>query len=68
MSRKIPDDAFSAYCAMGPERSYRVLADKYEVSKRAITKLAAREGWLERLANIEREAREKNRGLWSERP
>lgn len=58
MSSRIPDDAFSYYASLGPTRSYRAVARKYGVSKRAVTKLAAREQWSERLAQIEATARE----------
>ncbi len=59
MNRRIPEDAFQEYFAMGPERSYRALAGKYGVSKRSITHLAAREDWAVRLEKIEAEARER---------
>ncbi len=58
MTGRIPEDAFDFYVGLGSERSYRAVADHYGVTKRAITKLAAREGWAERLANIEQTARE----------
>ena len=60
MSGKIPSDAFEYYVSLGPGRSYRSVAEHYEVTKRAITKHAAREGWSERLDNIEQEAREES--------
>ena len=56
----IPDDAFEIYVAMGRQRSYRALASRFGVSKRAITKHAAVHGWPERLENIEAEARERS--------
>ena len=58
--RKIPPDAFEAYVAMGPDRSYQNLANHYDVTKRAVTKLAARERWSERLARIDNEARDRS--------
>ena len=58
--RKIPPDAFSAYVAMGPSRSYQALAEKYVVTKRAIAKRAAQEDWSERLERIEQEARQRS--------
>ena len=58
MSGKIPSDAFEYYVSLGPGRSYRSVAEHYEVTKRAVTKHAAREGWAERLDKIEQEARE----------
>ncbi len=60
MARKIPEDAFAQYVAMGVERSYQALADVLGVTKRAITKIGAREGWAARLAKIEQTARERS--------
>jgi hypothetical protein len=54
---KIPSDAFDFYAAQGEHRSYQATADKFGVSKTAITKCAKREGWGERLAKIEADAR-----------
>jgi len=45
MARKIPADAFDYYASLGPDRSYRAVAERYGVSKRAVTKHAAAEGW-----------------------
>ena len=59
MPRKIALDAFEVYVAMGEGRSYRLLAERYGVTKRAVTKLAARERWSERLEEIQRKARER---------
>ncbi len=58
--RKIPHDAFDFYFSLGPERSYQRVASRYEVTKRAVTKLAARERWQERLERVEAEARAKS--------
>jgi hypothetical protein len=44
---------------MGAERSYRVLADRYGVSKTAIVKRAKKEQWQDRIAKLEREARKR---------
>jgi hypothetical protein len=57
MMTKIASDAFDFYVGLGPDRSYRAVAERYGVSKRAVTKRATREGWSERLAAIERAAR-----------
>ena len=57
MSAKIPPDAFQFYVALGPGRSYAAVAEKYNVTKRAVTKHAARENWQERVREIERKAR-----------
>ena len=58
MARRVPQDAFDYYVSLGAERSYQAVADHNGVTKRAITKVAAREGWAKRLEKIEREARE----------
>jgi folylpolyglutamate synthase/dihydropteroate synthase len=58
-SRKLPPDAFEAYFALGPGRSYEAIAQKYGVTKRAVTALAKRDNWQERLAAIEKQARER---------
>ena len=60
MSSRIPPDAFDYYVALGPDRSYRAVAEHYDVTKRAVTKRAAIEGWAERLEQIERAARERS--------
>ncbi len=60
MSRKIPADAFELYVGLGPHRSYQAVADHYGVTKRAITKVAVREGWTERLEKVQREARKES--------
>ena len=54
---KIPEDAFERYVALGPGRSYQTLADKLGVDKRSVTRLAAKEKWVERLGKIQEEAR-----------
>jgi len=59
MNRKIPPDAFTYYFSLGPTRSYQAVAEHYGVSKRAVTGMAEREGWQERLMELERKAREK---------
>ena len=58
MSGRIPHDAFQLYFGLGPERSYQQVADRYGVSKRAVTKLATQGRWQERVAELERKARE----------
>jgi len=58
VNRKLPTDAFEQYRALGEQRSYTALAQRLGVSKRAVTKLAAKEGWTERMAKIEEGARE----------
>ena len=56
--KKIPTDAFDHYFSLGPGRSYQQVADRYGVTKRAVTNLAGREDWQRRLAEIEAKARE----------
>ena len=58
--RKIPHDAFEFYFSLGPERSYEKVAGRYGVTKRAVTKIAARENWQKRLEKVEAEARVKS--------
>lgn len=58
MTGRIPHDAFSFYVSLGPERSYQAVADKYEVSKTAVTRYAVQHKWAERLDAIEKKARE----------
>lgn len=59
MSARIPAaEAFEFYVGPGPDRSYQRIADEFGVSKRAITKLAGRERWQERVLELERQARE----------
>jgi hypothetical protein len=58
MARKLPPDAFSYYVGLGPDRSYQAVAQRYGVSKQAVTKAAQRESWQERLQKVERQARE----------
>ena len=58
MAGKIPDDAFNYYQSLGPARSYEAVAEKYDVSKKAVVKRALKEKWQERLSTIERAARE----------
>jgi hypothetical protein len=58
MSKKIPPDAFEQYMALGPSRSYRAVATRYKVSKRAVTNLALREKWQEKVQDLESKAKE----------
>ena len=59
MNRKIPPDAFTFDASLGPKRSYQAVAEHFSVSKRAVTGVADREKWQERLMEIERKARDK---------
>ena len=58
MAKKLPPDAFDYYFSLGPQRSYQTVAEKYGSSKRAVTALAKRERWQERIQDLERKARE----------
>ena len=57
MKRKIPPDAFDHYVALGEGRSYAAVAERYGVTKQAVTKCAARERWQQRLSQIEAKSR-----------
>lgn len=57
MAKRLPPDAFDFYFALGSERSYERVAEKYQVSKRAVTSLATREGWQQRILDLEAKAR-----------
>jgi len=56
--RKIPPEAFDFYFSLGPGRSYQAVAERYQVSKRAVTTLALRDDWQGRLRELEEKARE----------
>ena len=60
MTRKIGPDAFDYYLSLGLQRSYQAVAKYYGAGKRAVTKLAAKEGWRARLSSIEAKARERS--------
>jgi hypothetical protein len=57
MSGKIPSEAFDFYINLGPARSYQTVAEHFRVSKRSVTKCAAREGWQDRIHDIEKNSR-----------
>ncbi len=57
MNRKITEEAFAYYVGLGPGRSYEAVAEHFGVSRRGIVKAAGREGWAERIAEIDRRAR-----------
>jgi hypothetical protein len=59
VGRKIHDDAFAFYVAMGEERTYQLVAEHYGCSKRAVVYVARREDWSGRLAKIEEAARKR---------
>lgn len=58
MNKRLPPDAFGYYVALGPARSHQAVADKFEVHKRTVVRTSDRENWTDRLAAIEKEARE----------
>ncbi|MBU0754900.1 MAG: hypothetical protein KJ831_16555 [Candidatus Eisenbacteria bacterium] len=57
-NKKLQHDAFEFYFSLGPGRSYRTVADRYEVSKTAVANLAEREDWQQRILDLERKAHE----------
>lgn len=56
--KRIPPDAFEIYMSLGPGRSYKAVADRVGVTKRAVTSRAAKERWHERAEQIEAKARQ----------
>ena len=58
VNTKLPFDAFEHYFALGVERSYRAVAEHFEVSKTAVANFAEREGWQDRVLEREEKARE----------
>jgi len=60
VNRKIPTNAFEYYFSLGPGRSYQAVAAHYVVTKQAITKVAQKERWAERLAELEVQARQRS--------
>ena len=59
MRHKIPPAAFAFYYGLGPGRTYAAVAKEFGVSVRGVTKRALKEGWRDRLARIEADARRK---------
>ena len=60
MKTKIPLESFDFYVALGPARSYEKVAEHYATTKRTVTRHAKKEHWPERLAEVERKAREES--------
>ena len=58
MVNRIPANAYDEYLAMGADRSYRALAEQYGVSKVAVYKRAKKDGWQQRIAELDAKARE----------
>ena len=49
MTRRLGPGAFDYYLGLGSARSHQAVAQKHGVSKRAVTRLAVKERWRERL-------------------
>ena len=60
MKRKLPAESFDFYVGLGVGRSYQAVADQYGASKGAVVAKAKKEGWQDRLAKIEHDARSKS--------
>ena len=60
MKTKIPLESFDFYVALGAARSYEKVAEHYGSTKRTVTRHAKKEHWAERLAEVERKAREES--------
>ena len=59
MRRKLPLNAYSFYLSLGQARSYEAVARQYQVSKRAVTNLAVKDGWQKKVAAADEQARAK---------
>lgn len=57
---RLPPDAFACYAALGPDRSYQAVAERFGVSKAAVGRRAKLEGWQERVAELEERARQES--------
>lgn len=57
MTRRIPENAFEYYVGLGGSRSHQAVADHFGVTKRAVTKLATKDRWKERVLGLEKKAR-----------
>jgi len=58
--KKLPDDAFAFYLALGAGRSHQAVADHYVVDKKTVTNRAVKENWKDRIAEHERKLREES--------
>ena len=58
--KKLPDDAFGFYLALGAGRSHQLVARHYGVDKKTVTNRAIKERWKERVAEHERKIREES--------
>jgi hypothetical protein len=57
MRSRLPQDAFTYYVSLGPDRSYAAVAEYFRVDKRTVTRRAASERWQEQVTEIENAAR-----------
>ena len=60
MKGKLPLEAFDYYLTLGVGRSYQAVAEKYGVSKVAVTTRAKRDDWQGKIQQIEAEAAKKS--------
>ncbi len=58
--KRLPPDAFETYAALGPDRSYQMVADRCGVSKAAVANRAQKERWQERVAELEEKVRQES--------
>ncbi|MCB9833803.1 MAG: hypothetical protein H6807_15180 [Planctomycetes bacterium] len=56
-AKRLPADAFEYYFGLGAGRSYRSVADHFEVSKSTVANLAAKEDWPRLVAEREQKAK-----------
>lgn len=59
MSQAFPGGAFEYYVSLGMLRGFDLVAKHFDVDVHAVTDVATRERWSERLLSIEREAQER---------
>ena len=59
MKPKLPPDAFGFYAGLGSARSYAAVAAHFGVSRRTVASTGARDCWVARVAQIDRQARER---------
>lgn len=59
MAKKLPSDAFAYYLSLGVGRSHEAVGAKYGVTKRTVTRRAAKECWAKRVEEAERKGQRK---------
>src|SRR5688500_7631985 len=64
MNRKPPDARFERYAALGPTRPYAALPAPFAATRPAGATRPAKQGWRERLAQIEPQSREKSAAMF----